>query len=118
MNWYLKVMGNYLNVEGRARRTEYWMFVLVYIGMAIVASIIDAMLGISILSGLVVLVHVIPTITVGVRRLHDINRNGWWLLVSLVPLIGWIIALYWAVKEGDAASNAYGHSPKTEALPA
>ncbi|MDB5932146.1 MAG: hypothetical protein JWR60_3853 [Polaromonas sp.] len=118
MNWYLKVMRNYVNVEGRARRTEYWMFMLVYIGMLIVASVLDAILGTEMLGALVVLVHLIPSITVGVRRLHDINRNGWWLLISLVPLIGLIIALYWAVKEGDTGSNQYGGNPKNEALPA
>jgi uncharacterized membrane protein YhaH (DUF805 family) len=118
MNWYLKVMRNYLNINGRARRTEYWMFILVYIGIVIVASILDAMLGMGLLGGLVTLVHLIPSITVGVRRLHDINRSGWWLLIALVPLVGWIIAIYWAAKEGDAQDNQYGPNPKNEALPA
>jgi uncharacterized membrane protein YhaH (DUF805 family) len=115
MNWYLKVMRNYLNVEGRARRTEYWMFLLVYLGIVIVASVLDAMTGTGLLVGLVALVHLIPSITVGVRRLHDIDRSGWWLLIALVPLIGWIIALYWAVKEGDAQANRYGAGPKAAA---
>ena len=118
MNWYFNVMRNYLNVDGRARRTEYWMFMLIYIGMLVVASLLDNLMGTSILGGLVALVHLIPSITVGVRRLHDINRNGWWLLVSLVPLIGWIIAIYFAVKEGDAGSNTYGANPKDLTLPA
>ena len=118
MNWYFNVMRNYLNVDGRARRTEYWMFMLIYIGMLVVASLLDNLMGTGILGALVVLVHLIPSITVGVRRLHDINRNGWWLLVSLVPLIGWIIAIYFAVKEGDAGSNAYGANPIDPALPA
>ena len=118
MNWYLKVMRNYLNVDGRARRTEYWMYFLVYLGILIVAGIVDAMIGISLLSALVGLAHLLPSITVGVRRLHDINRSGWWLLIALVPLIGWIIAIYWAVKEGNAGSNQYGANPKIEAAPA
>jgi uncharacterized membrane protein YhaH (DUF805 family) len=115
MNWYLKVMRNYLNVEGRARRTEYWMFLLVYLGIVVVASVLDAMTGTGLLAGLMALVHLIPSITVGVRRLHDIDRSGWWLLVALVPLIGWLIALYWAVKEGDAQANRYGANPKAAA---
>ena len=115
MNWYLKVMRSYFNVEGRARRTEYWMFFLVYLGIIIVASVLDAMTGTGLLAGLVALAHLIPNITVGVRRLHDIDRSGWWLLVALVPLIGWIIAIYWAVKEGDAQTNSYGASPKAAA---
>jgi uncharacterized membrane protein YhaH (DUF805 family) len=112
MNWYVKVMKNYFNVEGRARRTEYWMYFLVYLGIIIVAGILDAVVGMGLIGGLVALAHLIPSITVGVRRLHDIGRSGWFLLVGLIPLIGWIILLYWAVKEGDPQDNAYGSDPK------
>lgn len=112
MNWYVKVMKNYFNVEGRARRTEYWMYFLVYLGIIIVASILDAVVGMGLIGGLVALAHLIPSITVGVRRLHDIGRSGWFLLVGLIPFIGWIILLYWAVKEGDPQDNAYGSNPK------
>ena len=112
MNWYVKVMKNYFNIEGRARRTEYWMYFLVYIGIIIVASILDAVVGMGLIGGLVALAHLIPSITVGVRRLHDIGRSGWFLLIGLIPLIGWIILLYWAVKEGDPQDNAYGSNPK------
>jgi uncharacterized membrane protein YhaH (DUF805 family) len=112
MNWYVKVMKNYFNVEGRARRTEYWMYFLVYLGIIIVASILDAVVGMGLIGGLVALGHLIPSITVGVRRLHDIGRSGWFLLVGLIPFIGWIILLYWAVKEGDPQDNAYGSNPK------
>jgi len=112
MNWYVKVMKNYFNVEGRARRTEYWMYFLVYLGIIIVASILDAVVGMGLIGGLVALAHLIPSITVGVRRMHDIGRSGWFLLVGLIPLIGWIILLYWAVKEGDPQDNAYGSNPK------
>ena len=118
MNWYLKVMREYVNFNGRARRTEYWMFFLVYIGVMVVASIIDAVLGISFVTAIASLVHLLPSIGVGVRRLHDINRSGWWMLVALIPIIGWIIAIYWAVKEGDVGDNAYGPDPKAVALPA
>ncbi|MEP6965650.1 MAG: DUF805 domain-containing protein [Polaromonas sp.] len=115
MNWYLKVMREYFNVNGRARRTEYWMYFLVYLGIVIVASVLDSILNSQFISGLVALAHLIPTITVGVRRLHDIGRSGWWLLIALLPLIGWLIALYWAVKEGDDHDNAYGANPKAAA---
>jgi uncharacterized membrane protein YhaH (DUF805 family) len=113
MNWYLKVMKNYFNTSGRARRTEYWMYFLVYLVILILASLLDALGGLGLIGGLVALAHLVPSITVGVRRLHDIGRSGWWLLIALVPLIGWIIALYWAAKEGDAQDNAYGSNPKT-----
>lgn len=115
MNWYLKVMREYFNVNGRARRTEYWTYFLVYVGIVIVASVLDAALKSQMLGSLVALAHLIPTITVGVRRLHDIGRSGWWLLIVLVPLIGWLIALYWATRAGDEHGNAYGVNPKTAA---
>ena len=113
MNWYLKVMRNYFNISGRARRTEYWMYFLVYLAIAIVAGLLDALVGLGLIGGLVALAHLVPSITVGVRRLHDIGRSGWWLLIALIPLVGWIIALYWAVKAGDEQDNAYGSNPKT-----
>ncbi len=115
MNWYLKVMSNYFNVNGRARRTEYWMYFLVYLGIAIVASVLDGLLDSQKIGALVALVHLVPSITVGVRRLHDIGRSGWWLLIALLPLVGWLIALYWAVKEGQPHDNAYGADPKAAA---
>jgi uncharacterized membrane protein YhaH (DUF805 family) len=118
MNWYLKALRNYVSVDGRARRREYWMFFLIYIGIVIAATILDSIIGMGLISSLVALVHVLPSICVGVRRLHDINRSGWWLLVALVPFIGWIIALYWAVKEGDTGSNNFGDDPKAEGEPA
>ena len=118
MNWYVSVMRNYVNVDGRARRKEYWMFFLVYFGILIVAAVLDSIIGMGLIGGLVVLAHLLPSICVGVRRLHDINRSGWWLLVGLVPFIGWIIALYWAVKDGDAGGNNFGADPKTEGEPA
>ncbi|WP_431099223.1 DUF805 domain-containing protein [Polaromonas aquatica] len=112
MDWYLKVMKNYFNIDGRARRTEYWMYFLVYIGIIILAGILDAIIGLGLVGLLVALGHLIPSITVGVRRLHDIGRSGWFLLIGLIPFIGWIILLYWAVKEGDPQDNAYGSNPK------
>ena len=108
-------MREYFNVNGRARRTEYWMYFLVYLGIIIVAAVLDGILHRRALGGLVALVHLVPSITVGVRRLHDIGRSGWWLLIALLPLIGWLIALYWAVKEGEPHDNAYGPDPKAAA---
>ena len=118
MNGYMSVMRNYVNIDGRARRKEYWMFFLVYLAILIVASVLDSIIGLGLIGGLVALAHLLPSICVGVRRLHDINRSGWWLLVALVPFIGWIIALYWAVKAGDSGGNNFGADPKTEAEPA
>jgi uncharacterized membrane protein YhaH (DUF805 family) len=113
MNWYLKAMSNYLSITGRARRMEYWMLFLGYLVLIMVAAVIDSVIGTGIFAGIVALIHLIPLITAGVRRLHDINRNGWWMLIGLVPLIGGLILLYWAIKGGDTGSNDFGPDPIT-----
>ncbi len=114
MNWYLKVVrDNYANFAGRARRQEFWMFVLVNIVINIILSIIGLALGkfgvyLSYLYSLAIL---IPTIAVGVRRLQDTGRSGWWMLLCLVPLVNLLVVYFWAL-EGDKGSNAYGSDPK------
>ena len=113
MNWYLKVVrDNYFNFTGRARRYEYWMFMLVYFGIMVVASFIDAALGTAFISSVLALLHIIPSIAVGARRLHDIDKSGWWQLISLIPVIGWVLALFWACKDGETGPNRFGNDPK------
>jgi uncharacterized membrane protein YhaH (DUF805 family) len=112
-DWYLKcVKGHYADFEGRARRTEYWMFLLVNVIIAIVIGIIGAIIHFRVLSTLYSLAVLVPGIAVGVRRLHDTGRTGWWLLLSLIPVIGtiWIIILL--ATNGDQGSNEYGGDPK------
>ena len=113
MNWYLKVLRQYADFNGRANRTEFWMFVLFNIIFSIVANILDYMFGTTfIFSGIYSLFVLIPSIAVSVRRLHDTGKSGWMLLVSLIPIIGaiWLIVLF--VIEGTAGENQYG--PNTE----
>jgi len=122
MNWYLQVLKNYAVFTGRARRKEYWMFVLFNIIFAVLAIILDNILGTTIqgagyglfylLYGLAVL---IPGLAVGVRRLHDIGKSGWFLLISLIPIIGaiWLIVLL--ATAGNAGENKYGADPKGSA---
>lgn len=113
MNWYLKVVrDNYFNFNGRARRQEYWMFVLVYFGILVVASVIDAALGTAFIANVLALLHFIPSIAVGARRLHDIDKSGWWQLIGLIPVIGWALALFWACKDGETGPNRFGEDPK------
>jgi uncharacterized membrane protein YhaH (DUF805 family) len=112
MNWYLKVMREYVNFSGRARRQEYWMFILIYIPILVVANLIDEVLGLKFVGVLVTLVHLLPSLSVGVRRLHDIGKSGWWLLIGLIAVIGWVLAIYWAASAGDVGENAYGSDPK------
>ena len=115
MNWYLAVLKKYAVFSGRAQRQEYWMFVLFNILIAIVLAVIDGVIGSpGVLSGLYSLAIVIPNIAVFVRRLHDTDRSGWWVLLGLVPIIGGIVLFVFSVLEGDAGDNQYGPDPKAE----
>jgi uncharacterized membrane protein YhaH (DUF805 family) len=106
-------------LSGRSRRREYWYFVLFNIIVGIVLGLIDALLGtrssyagVGFLSGIYSLAVLIPTLAVTVRRLHDIDRTGWWILIGLVPLIGGIVLLVFALLDGTPGSNQYGPNPK------
>ncbi|WP_066053930.1 DUF805 domain-containing protein [Robertmurraya korlensis] len=113
MQWYLKVLKNYVGFQGRARRKEYWMFFLFNFLITILLSIIESMLGLGgILSALYGLAVLLPSIAVSVRRLHDIGRSGWWMLLSLIPVIGLIVLLVFAVLDSQPGENKYGPNPK------
>ena len=113
MNYYLDVLKKYAVFNGRAQRKEYWMFVLFNIIISIVLSFVEGMIGtkgiIAILYGLALL---IPGIAVSVRRLHDTNHSGWWLLIDFVPIIGIIILLVFMVRDSQSGENRYGPNPK------
>jgi uncharacterized membrane protein YhaH (DUF805 family) len=114
MNWFLDVIQNkYAQFDGRARREEYWMYFLFYILIDIAVSIVGYVLHMKFLSSIFGLGLLIPTIAVAARRLHDINRSGWWQLLALIPIIGWIIVLIWYVTDSDSESNQYGPNPKS-----
>jgi uncharacterized membrane protein YhaH (DUF805 family) len=119
VSWYLEVLKKYAVFSGRARRAEYWYFVLFNLIIVIVLSLIDTLLGtfnvmrgVGLLSGLYGLAVLIPSLAVTVRRLHDIDRTGWWILINLVPLIGTIVLLVFALTPGTPGSNRYGPDPK------
>ncbi|HAL57302.1 MAG TPA: DUF805 domain-containing protein [Bacteroidetes bacterium] len=114
MEWYLRVVkDNYANFKGRARRKEYWMFVLFNILFATVALIIDFVLGTYLLVyGLYLLAVIIPGIAVTVRRLHDVGKSGWWYFIALIPFIGAIWLLVLLCTDGNPGENNYGSSPK------
>lgn len=117
MNEFMAVIKNYAGFTGRAGRREYWMFYLVYLviyaGLAIASAVLPDALG-SIF-GILVLVFalglLIPSIAVGVRRLHDSDRSGWWLLIALIPIVGIFWLLYLLIIEGTPESNRFGPSP-------
>jgi len=113
MNWYLEVLKKYAVFRGRARRKEYWYFVLFNTIINIVLSGIDSVTtGIGLLAGLYTLAVLIPSIAVSIRRLHDTDRSGWWILIALIPIIGWIVLLIFMVQDGKPGENQYGLNPK------
>lgn len=119
MHWYLAVLKNYFGFSGRARRSEYWFFVLFNFLIAIALAFVDGMVGtfdaqtgIGMLSGIYSLAVFIPTLAVTFRRLHDTNRTAWWLLIAFVPLIGAIVLLVFMFLEGTPGPNDYGRDPK------
>ncbi len=122
MNWYLKVLKQYADFKGRARRKEYWMFFLFNIIFGTVAVIIDNIAGTvisgagyGIFYGLYSLAVFIPSLAVAVRRLHDIGKSGWMLLVGLIPIIGPIWLFVLMVTDGNPGENKYGQNPKETA---
>ena len=119
MEWYLKVLKNYANFEGRARRKEYWMYTLFNIIALVVLMLLDRMLGLASptygigpLYGLYALAVLLPGVAVLVRRLHDTDKSGWWWLIAFIPLIGGVVLLVFSVMAGDAGSNRFGPDPK------
>ncbi len=101
------VLQNYANFEGRACRSEYWYWVLVMVVIGIVLDLI----GLRILQILLSLATLVPSFAVGVRRLHDINKTGWLVLIALIPFVGWIIMIIWAATKGNSGPNQYGPDP-------
>ena len=105
-------LSKYVDFQGRALRSEYWWFALFNFLLTIVATIIDnAAIGYPVLQALVALALILPGIGVGVRRLHDTDRSGWWLLIVLIPLIGAIVLLVWFCTRGSESANRFGAAP-------
>lgn len=105
MEWYLKVLKNYANFNGRARRKEFWMFYLITTIISVVLGVIAGVINFPLLSSIYSLAVLVPTIAVGVRRLHDGNKSGWFILIPFYNL-------YLFVIEGDKGANEYGEDPK------
>ena len=132
MEWYLKVMrDNYANFNGRARRKEYWMFTLFFFLITFVIYFLFALLAFFMAGDLInlmdtewfpvvfgfsliiyFLIHLVPSIAVTVRRLHDTGKSGWLYLLTFIPYIGSLIIFIFTVIEGDKGDNKYGPDPK------
>ncbi|MGH9756013.1 MAG: DUF805 domain-containing protein [Blastocatellia bacterium] len=115
MNWYIKAWKKYAVFSGRAGREEYWYFVLfnilVNILLMIIAGVVSPEAGFGLL-GLYTLAVLIPGLAVSIRRLHDTNRSGWWLLITLIPGIGSIVLLIFMLQGSQPNENQYGAIPK------
>lgn len=100
----------YAEFSGRAARPEFWWFALFQFVVLTVLSMVSMSLY-----GLVALAFLLPGLAVGSRRLHDLNKSAWLMLLWLIPVIGWILLIYWAVQPGDAGANQYGEPPSAAA---
>ncbi len=120
MDKFILPLKRYADFQGRSRRSEYWYFFLFVFLVSMVLNILAGMTGtdgqpnsmFSILGLIFGLATLIPSLAVGVRRLHDVNKSGWFILWGLIPLIGFIILIIQYVKEGDSGPNRFGPDPK------
>lgn len=136
MEWMLLPLRRYVQFSGRSRRKEYWMFALFLLIIYIIAMALDSMLGFGttsryadvtetgaaagfnstggIITLLTMLAVFLPSLAVGIRRLHDTDRSGWWLLIGLIPLIGTIVLLVFYCSDGTKGPNRFGPDPKDD----
>jgi len=122
MDWYLKVMKQYADFSGRARRKEYWMFTLFNIAIILALMIVLIAMGATNNKALFAigwvlycgyaLAVIIPSLAVCVRRLHDIGQSGWYYFIGFIPLVGGIILLVWFCQDSQAGENQWGANPK------
>jgi uncharacterized membrane protein YhaH (DUF805 family) len=121
MNWFLKVINQYSDFDGRARRMEFWMFNLVYFFLGIIAQLLDNLFGIAFwdygygygpIYFILSLALIIPSLAVSVRRLHDVGKSGWMLFIVFIPIIGVIWLLVLMLIDSQPGRNEYGPNPK------
>ena len=116
LEYYKKYWQNYVNFQGRARRSEYWYPMLCNIIVAVVLGILATLTSLvsvfAILISLFSLAILLPSLSVEIRRLHDIGKSGWWLFIALVPMVGGILLLVWFCTDSNPGENQYGPNPK------
>ena len=121
MNHFIDAYKNYATFSGRANRPQYWYFVLFYIIVSFLLALIDLFLGTAgeiadtgFFGGLFALASFVPTIAIAARRLHDTGRSGWWQLIILIPIIGFIVLVFFLASKGNEGENKYGIKPATD----
>lgn len=123
LDWALMPLKRYTDFSGRSRRKEYWLFVLGVVVVAILLSLVESAAGLNgmiagaygPLTALFFLGIIVPSIAVQVRRFHDQDKSGWFVLIGLIPIIGGLIVLVFMFLEGTKGSNRFGPDPKDEA---
>lgn len=123
LDWMLMPLKRYADFSGRSRRKEYWMFVLGVFIAGIVLTIVESLIGLSGLVGgvygplttIFLLAMIVPGIAVQVRRFHDQDKSGWFVLLSLIPFLGGLIVLVFMCLEGTRGPNRFGPDPKDPA---
>lgn len=122
MNSYIETLKKYAVFDGRAGRKEYWLFVLFNIIIAVVLNAVDRMTGtysgdygMGLLGGIYSLAVLLPGIGVSIRRLHDTDRSGWWLLLVFIPIVGGLVLLVFMILDGTPGTNRFGPNPKEAA---
>lgn len=120
MNYYLMVLNKYAEFNGRAGRAEYWYFILfnflIMIGLNILSAMFGKIPGLGMIlwatASLYGLAMIVPGLAVAVRRLHDTNKSGWWILICLIPLLGAIVLIVFMILDSQPDANQYGPNPK------
>src|SRR5271166_3070188 len=120
MKWYLHALRNYAVFKGRARRREYWIFEMMNSAITLALFVLAVTLGKAgyphflSLPVLYIVATMIPSLSSLIRRLHDTNRGGWWLLISMVPVVGPLILFAFTVTDSDPGENRFGPNPKRQ----
>lgn len=119
MNYFIEGIKKYAQFHGRARRAEYWNFVLFSIILTLAIALLEASAGMTpdfsrggVISMLFNIFILIPSLAVGVRRLHDTNTSGWFTFIALIPIIGILVLIFKLAQKGDTGANQYGADPK------
>lgn len=121
MHWFMEVLRKYAVFSGRARRKEYWYFALGYLVLYVACALIDWVLGpiwsligedIGLFGLLLAIGLFLPSLAVTVRRLHDTDRSGWWILIFFIPIVGVIVAVVFLASKGTEGDNRFGPDPK------
>ncbi|HUF49666.1 MAG TPA: DUF805 domain-containing protein [Longimicrobiales bacterium] len=122
MTWYLAALKRYAEFNGRSRRKEYWFFALFNVIFMFTLALLDVLLNLGGAIGLLGFVYslgmLIPSLAVAFRRLHDVGRSAWWLLIGVIPIIGPIVLLVWMFQDSQPGANQWGPNPKARSRPA